>query len=258
MSKAKLRAVIYIRVSSERQIDGFSLSAQEKILKKYAADMKMSVVKLFREEGKSAYYTDTRPVFQKMLNFVKAGNADVIITHKFDRFSRMKEADAYRLLEDLKEHNIRLIAVADHLDTVTSDAFSIAFRILQAHQQSVNLSNEVRKGQLAGAENCMHMGGIPPFGYKVNPDTKLLELDKTNAAAVRKAFQFYAEGESANDICEWLTKNGYKTVNGNLFTSSTLNSMLRNEKYRGSTTSTAVPKNAAITRSEQISSKKVS
>ena len=245
MSEAKPRAVIYIRVSSEKQVDGFSLSAQEKILKKYAADMKMSVVQLFREEGKSAYYTDTRPEFQKMFDFVKAGNADVIITHKFDRFSRMKEADAYQLLEDLKEHDIRLIAVEDHLDTTSSDAFSVASRIILAHQQSVNLSNEVRKGQKAGAECCMHMGGIPPFGYKVNPITKLLELDKPNAAAVRNAFRYYAEGVSANDICDWLTKKGYKTANGNFFTPSTLNSMFRNEKYRGCYTwDKAMPKDS--------------
>jgi site-specific DNA recombinase len=245
MSEAQPRAVIYIRVSSEKQVDGFSLRAQEKILKKYAADMKMSVVKLFREEGKSAYYTDTRPEFQNMLDFVKAGNADVILTYKYDRLSRMDPADSFQLLKDLKEHNIRFIAVADQLDTAVSDAFTIANHVIQANNFIEDLSGNVRNGQLDAAACCMHMGGIPPFGYKVNQDTKQLELDETNATAVKKAFQYYAEGESANDICDWLTKNGYKTVNGNFFTPSTLNSMFRNEKYRGCYTwDKAMPKDS--------------
>ena len=245
MSEAQPRAVIYIRVSSEKQVDGFSLNAQENLLRRFAASKNMTVVQLFREEGKSAYYTDTRPAFQKMLDFVKEGNADVILTYKYDRLSRMDPADSFQLLKDLKEHNIRFIAVADQLDTAVSDAFTIANHVIQANNFIEDLSGNVRNGQLDAAACCMHMGGIPPFGYKVNQDTKQLELDETNATAVKKAFQYYAEGESANDICDWLTKNGYKTVNGNFFTPSTLNGMFRNEKYRGCYTwDKAMPKDS--------------
>jgi len=234
MSEESIRAVIYTRVSTEGQLDGFSMDAQEKENRKYAAKNGMTVVKVFREEGKSGQYAEKRPAFLAMMEFCKSGKADVLIVHKVDRFSRMKIVETYQALEELENAKIRFVAVADRIDTMTPTTDeNVLKEASKANGFIQNLKGEVRKGQIAGAECNMHMGGIPPYGYKVDPETKLLELDKIRAATVKKIFQFYADGESANDICNWLTKQGNKTVNHNLFTPSTLYNMLRNEKYRG-------------------------
>ena len=59
-----LRCYIYTRVSTEMQIDGYSLDAQEESLRKAAAYHEMQVVHVFSDEGKSGKNTTGRPEFQ--------------------------------------------------------------------------------------------------------------------------------------------------------------------------------------------------
>ena len=60
---------------------------------------------------------------------------------------------------------------------------------------SRNLAREVRKGLNENALKCQHNGGKPPLGYKVDPQTKLLEIDNEEALAVRLIFQSVLDGK---------------------------------------------------------------
>lgn len=227
-----LSAVIYVRVSSEKQIDNYSLDIQEKITSDYAKSNHMKILKVFREEGKSGRNTN-RPAYQEMKKFLLETKVDVVLVHKLDRLHR----DEYNLYADLhffQEHGIKLIAIADGIDSSNNDlCLAIAMQSAISANFSRNLSKETRKGLLAGAENCQHMGGKPPYGFKVNHDTGLLEIDEVTAPAVKQIFQLYADDFSAGEICKWLKEHGYKTNNGNDFKANSLNSILHNEKYRG-------------------------
>lgn len=238
------RAVIYIRVSSEKQVDNYSLDFQEKTLRKYAQNENMQVLRVFREEGHSATNTN-RPTYKEMIKYLEENDIDVILVHKLDRLHR----DETNLFNDIKRFsgsNIKVIATADGIDTSDDDA-KLATAILAAigANFSRNLSKETRKGLKAAAESCLHTGGKPPYGYVVNRDTMLLEIDPTKAPAVKKMFQLYADGFGASDIIKWLKENGYKTAKGNDFTPNTLNEIFHNEKYRGCYTwDKALPKDA--------------
>jgi site-specific DNA recombinase len=234
MSKV-LKAVIYVRVSTDDQVDGYSLDMQTKVLRQYAKTNNMTVTKVFREEGESAYQTFNRPRYLEMMDLIQKSpdQVDVVLTHKVDRWHR-NEINAYACLSIFLKHGVRYVAVADDIDTaIPGYEPRLAEKIRAAADFIRNLSQETRKGQQAGAENCQHMGGKPPYGFQVDRDTKLLEIDETTAPAVRKIFELYADGYSTSDICGWLEENGYKTSNGNPFKANTLNSILRNEKYRG-------------------------
>lgn len=225
-------AVIYVRVSSEKQIDGYSLDVQEKITREYAKYNNIKVLKVFREEGYSATNTN-RPAYQEMKKFLSEHHVDVVLIHKADRLHR----DEYNFYADMyyfKQHRIRLIAIADGIDSNDDSAYlAIAIQAAISANFSRNLSKETRKGLLAGAENCQHMGGKPPYEFKVNQDTGLLEIDETTAPAVRQIFQQYADGFTTGEICKWLKEHGYATSKGNAFKANSLNSILHNEKYRG-------------------------
>lgn len=230
--KSLLKAVIYVRVSSEKQIDNFSLDTQEKILRSYAESNSYQVVKVFREEGKSGTNTN-RPQYQEMMKYIQENHVDAVIVHKLDRLHR----EMFNTFTDKRffnKNNIRFIAVADGIDTFNEESnLLMAVQAVTAEQFSRNLSKETRKGLLAGAENCLHMGGIAPYGFKVNHDNGMLEIDETTAPAVRQIFSLYVEGFSSKEICKWLKEHGYKTSKGNDFKGNTLNSILHNEKYRG-------------------------
>ena len=67
---------IYTRVSTQMQVDGYSLDAQRDLLIKEAKHRGMAVAAEFSDEGKSGKNTTGRPQFTEMLNRIKNGNPD--------------------------------------------------------------------------------------------------------------------------------------------------------------------------------------
>ena len=84
----RTRVAVYVRVSSAAQAtEGFSLEAQTHLCNTFAAQRGWEVVAVYTEPGVSAKDTN-RPVFQRMLRDARAGQFNLILTHKLDRFSR--------------------------------------------------------------------------------------------------------------------------------------------------------------------------
>lgn len=228
----QIKAIAYIRVSSEKQVENYSLDFQDKILKRYAETNNIKLVEMFREEGYSATNTN-RPAYKEMIKYLEENDIDVILVHKLDRLHR-DETNMFNDLKRFRESKIKVIAVADGIDT-SDDSAGLATAMLAAigANFSRNLSRETRKGLTSAAENCLHTGGKPPYGFKLDRETMLLEIDETTAPAVRKMFELYADGFGTSDIIKWLKEHGYKTAKGNDFKANALNEIFHNEKYRG-------------------------
>ena len=104
MNGATKRAAIYVRVSSEEQVQGYSLAAQERTAEAYCQSNGWDVVQVYRDEGRSAR-TDNitkRPGFAAMLEDADAGRFDVIVVHKLDRLARNRRV-AFDTLHRLGE-----------------------------------------------------------------------------------------------------------------------------------------------------------
>ena len=81
------KAVAYIRVSSREQEKGYSLSAQEKLLRKYAEDEGYEIVEFFREAMSAK--TSGRKQFNLMLKYLKSHNdVNKLLVEKTDRITR--------------------------------------------------------------------------------------------------------------------------------------------------------------------------
>lgn len=227
----QIKAIAYIRVSSEKQVENYSLDFQDRILKRYAETNNIKLVRVFREEGYSATNTN-RPAYKEMIKYLEENDIDVILVHKLDRLHR-DETNMFNDLKRFRESKIKVIAVADGIDT-SDDSAGLATAMLAAigANFSRNLSRETRKGLTSAAENCLHTGGKPPYGFKLDRETMLLEIDETTAPAVRKMFELYADGFGTSDIIKWLKEHGYKTAKGNDFKANALNEIFHNEKYR--------------------------
>ena len=85
-----MRAALYARVSSEEQVEGYSIDAQLRQCRDYAKNQGWTVVAEYVDEGRSARAEDTskRPKFKAMLEAAKNREFDILIVHKLDRFSR--------------------------------------------------------------------------------------------------------------------------------------------------------------------------
>lgn len=112
------KAVIYIRVSDPGQIENNSLALQDQACRKFAKDKGYEVIEpIFREEGRSAKYIDTRPELKKLLSFVctKKNNVSALVVYKFDRFSRNLE-DAVATMSLLSKYGVELQSVSEDVD----------------------------------------------------------------------------------------------------------------------------------------------
>jgi len=125
--KPKLRLIGYVRVSTARQREGYSLEAQREAIERYCQAHGHELVAI-EEESESAI--KARPVFQRVKSQVLNGKADGIIVAKLDRLGRSVR-DLANIAEELSQAGKQLISVGDSIDTSTSNG-KLLFHILSA------------------------------------------------------------------------------------------------------------------------------
>ena len=231
IATAQLRAVAYTRFSSTMQSDGNSIEAQLSAVRAYAKGENMTLVGEYIDRAKSAV-TDDRPEFLRMIEDAKNNKFEVVIVHKLDRFARNRYHSAmYK--QELKKCNVRLRSVTEPLDDSPESIMLEALLEGMAEYYSRNLGRETMKGLAENAKKGMSTGGPPPFGFRTNPETKKLELHETEAKGVKLIFDMILQGHSYREVITELNEQGYKTRSGRPFVTTSLYSILRNEKYRG-------------------------
>lgn len=231
------KGAMYVRVSSEEQArDGYSIDAQIKAIKDYAIknDIFIDDNHIYKDEGISGRKAEKRPAFMEMIKIAKTKpkQFDVILVHKFDRFSRNREDSiVYKSLLK-KECEINVISITEHLDP--DDKMSIileAFLEAMAEYYSINLSEEVKKGQIEKHSQ----GGLqtrPSFGYDVE-NNKLI-INEKEAKIVKMIFESYSlENKSMMEIAKNVNSLEILTKNGNKFENRTIYYILNNPVYIG-------------------------
>lgn len=226
------KAFMYRRISSHNQIGNNSFDAQEQAVRKYAAEHHIQIVGDYTDVAKSGTAINNRDGYlQMMCDLENHPEVRCILTHNLDRLHR-NAREQLNMIYELKAKGIG-IRTTSGLDTLDEDCMSeILDEAATAEKYSRRLSKETMKGMRVNAENMIHNGGIPPYGYVVGPDRRL-QIDAAKESAVRRIFEMYAAGMSYEKIIAWLDQNGYKTARGDAFGKSSIKSILENEKYCG-------------------------
>ncbi|HEY3366470.1 MAG TPA: recombinase family protein [Symbiobacteriaceae bacterium] len=189
-----VRTALYGRVSTDEQVEGYSIGAQVKAMEEYAARQGWAVVAHYIDEGESAR-TDNRPQFQRMVSAAKRKPRpfDVILVHKFDRFARNREDSSIYKSLFRKECGVDVRSVTELTDSSPSGKLLEGVLEVVAEFYSNNLAHEVLKGQRERALAAGAMS-VPPIGYKTGPDGRY-QVDLATADLVRWLFAEYAKGE---------------------------------------------------------------
>lgn len=114
----KMKCYLYTRVSTEIQVDGYSLEAQKERLRKEAKHRGMKVVGEYSDEGKSGKNIKGRPEFQRMLTNIrtKKDDVDYVLVFKLSRFGR-NAADTLSSLQLMEDYGVHLLCVEDGIDS---------------------------------------------------------------------------------------------------------------------------------------------
>ena len=195
---ARKQAVIYARVSSkEQEKEGYSIPAQLKLLKEYAAAQGFAVVQEY-VDVETAKQTG-RTAFGEMVGYLKEHpSIRVMLVEKTDRLYRnLKD---WVTVDELEvEIHLPKEGVVLSRESRSSEKFMHGIKVLMAKNYIDNLSEEARKGMQEKAEQ-----GIwptkSPLGYRnvAGPDgKKIIAVDPEVAPIVSKIFEWYATGQYA-------------------------------------------------------------
>lgn len=204
------RAVLYARVSTERQVEkDLSIPAQIEELTQYAINHDLEVIDIYTDEGISARTAD-RPAFQLMISDAKKKPRpfDVILFHKNDRFARNREdAIVYKNLLR-KECGIELIAIKEDFGEGPYAQLIEGILEIMAEFYSINLSQEARKGMKKKARSGKVLG-LSPIGYQPN-ENGFLSIVEDEAKIVKYIFREYiGTKKGLRAIAMDLKKYGY-------------------------------------------------
>jgi DNA invertase Pin-like site-specific DNA recombinase len=144
----KMRASLYARVSSEEQVEGYSIDAQRRAFRQLCAEKNWTIYQEYIEEGKSAHTDDLRkrPVFRQAINDALAGKYDVLVVHKIDRFSR-KLRITLEYFEKLGKAGVGFVSIQNNMDYSTpTGKFMLVMQGGLAELYSDNLSEETKRG----------------------------------------------------------------------------------------------------------------
>ena len=109
-----LKAVGYVRVSTEEQAEGYSLEAQERAIRSYCDAKGWTLLRVYRDEGLSAYKDVKRPGYEAMMAAMPEW--EIVVVWKLNRLHRTMRGfvrDGMKLAEAKKD----LASVTESLDT---------------------------------------------------------------------------------------------------------------------------------------------
>lgn len=185
------RTALYLRVSTEEQkLHGYSLEAQADALRQYAEEHSLTVVGEYRDEGISGRKPyKKRPALMSLIEAVKAGQIDLILFIKLDRWFR-SVADYYEVQRILDSHNVAWRATQEDYETETaSGRFKVNIMLSVAQDEADRTSERIRfvfeskraKGEL--------ISGSVPLGLRIVD--KSVEIDPETAHIVQEIFSTY-------------------------------------------------------------------
>ena len=223
-------AALYARYSSDNQREE-SIVAQLRACREYCQRKGYNIIKEYADEAYSGT-NDNRPQFQRMLADADAGMFEVLVAHKIDRFGR-NAYDFYKNIHRLKTAGVRIEYAGQEITDTPEGAMMQAVMIGVSEWYVLNLSKEIKKGFRENILAGKTLGGIPLYGYDVDPATKKYVINEQEAAAVRQMFSMYAGGHSYGEIIDWLNASGYRTKRGRTFGKNSLHDLFHNRRYIG-------------------------
>lgn len=202
-------AALYCRLSRDDNMDteSNSIQNQKKILQKAAKEKGYADTLFFVDDGITGT-TMKRPGFQKMITAIEAGYISAVFVKDLSRLGR-NYIEAGKLTEEFfPEHDVRLIAVSDGVDSDEGDNEFTPFRNIMNEWYAKDISKK-RKIVNKMKGNAGIPLSQPPYGYIKNPDdSRFWVIDPEAADVVRRIYDMALEGYGLAEIANALGVDG--------------------------------------------------
>lgn len=217
----------YVRVSTDTQLDNYSIDEQSDRIRAYCAAKGWVLLNIYTDGGFSGGNTN-RPALRQMLQDVRTNEIDAVVVYKLDRLSRSQK-DTLTLIEDeLLAHKTDFISINENFDTSTPFGRAmIGMLSVFAQLEKDQITERFMMGRIGRSKaGSFHGGGNAPTGYDYI-DGNLI-VNEYEALQVREVFQQFLNGRSINAIHRDL-ESRYTTK----WTATKVRNVLKNSLYIG-------------------------
>lgn len=228
-----LKALVYTRVSTKEQAEGFSLETQREACEKKAKELG-AVDIVFLEDTYTGIELD-RPAMNLLRDYVRERQVDMIVVYDPDRFSRDLN-DLLIVTKEIDRAGITLHFVNFDWQNTPQGMLFLQLRGAIAQFEHAQIRERTTRGKRKKAEKGMIRTYARPYGYNFNKETDCLEINEEEAKIVRLIFEWYIRDEnplSPYEIAKRLADMGVPGPKGPNWIFSSIHRMLRNETYAG-------------------------
>lgn len=256
---AAVPVAAYVRMSTDHQ--RYSTENQLDVIEAYAAAHGMTIIKTYRDEGKSGLDFEGRESLKQLIQDVEAKRTPfrMVLVYDVSRWGRFQNTDESAHYEYLcTRAGVRIVYCAEPFDNDGSPLATIykGIKRSMAGEYSRELSNKVFAGQCRLVKLGFHQGGPAGFGLRralqdehktwkgelARGQQKSIQTDRVilvpgppqEVAVVRGIYQQFLEGGLQEQaIADELNAQGWKTDADRPWTRGTVHQILTNEKYVG-------------------------
>ena len=230
-------AGIYARISSDEYLNGVSVENQIHIAEDFIKlNPYIRLHRIYIDRGVSSF-APVRPAFNDMLNDIQNGTINCIIVKDISRFSRDNLEAGDLLQKTFPVWKTRFISINDNFDSLYADAteLKMVLRSFAAYMFSADMSKKIKGTINARQKAGMYVPPKLPYGYmKVRSGNGVdWKIDDTKSEVVKGIFTLALEDNSPYKIARILNDNFTPAPNGELWTSSSVRRILKNESYIG-------------------------
>jgi site-specific DNA recombinase len=231
----KIRVAAYCRVSTSTSVQMRSLKTQIESYTNMIENCPDWISSgVFYDIGSGLRRTG-RTGLNALLRKAKGGKVDYILTKSISRVSR-DTLELLKIIRTLRERGINMYFENENLDSIKQDKeFEITLRSMLTQDESRNISENIQWGFQRKFEKGNIFTKYKNFMGYTCIDGEIVIVPE-QAEVVSKIFELYLQGKTFRQIKRYLESMNIKTVTGNeQWDTTTIQKMLKNEKYKGDT-----------------------
>ena len=197
---------LYERLSRDDELQGESnsISHQKQMLEEFARRNGLPNPTHFTDDGVSGTRFD-RPGFLAMMEEVEAGRVEAIVIKDMSRLGR-DYLKVGQVMEILRQHSVRLIAINDGVDSLKGDDDFTPFRNIMNEFYARDTSRKIRSVFKSKGMSGKHLTGTVIYGYLWDEKREHWLVDEEAAEVVRRIFSLTMEGYGPYQISKLLSE----------------------------------------------------